>query len=126
MTNILVADQDEIIRRIIISSLQHSGYKFFQAEDGNKVLESVQKNSIHTIVADWELPEKDGMELLQEIKKIHPQLPVVLMLEMGEQDSKELLDAGAFSVVVKPFNIAERSHPRSHACVTAAWERGLA
>lgn len=107
MANILIADADIGIRQMIMETLQDSNHTFYQAEDGNSAMEMIQKNSIQIVLADREIPGKDGIEMLQEIKKSRPQMPVVLMLGLEEEDSEEILDAGAFAILTKPFNLQD-------------------
>lgn len=107
MANILIADPNPGIRELISESLQDSGHRLLFAEDSTKVQEALQKNLIHLLLADEDLPGQEPMEFVKEIKKQYPQTAVILMTGMGEDESEELLDAGASAVLSKPFNLAD-------------------
>ena len=107
MANILIADSDPAVRQLIATTLRDSGHTLFQAEDGNKTIEVVRSSPIHAVLADRALPGPEAADLIVQIRKLRPQAPVILFADSAEEDPDQLLDAGAFSVVSKPFEVSE-------------------
>ena len=107
MYNILVCDDDKEIVKAIDIYLSKENYKIFKAYNGNEALNIIKNNEIHLVILDIMMPEKDGIETLEEIRKEYT-LPV-LMLSAKSEDSDKIigLDLGADDYVTKPFNPME-------------------
>ena len=84
---ILVADDHSIVRKGIsqIISETENMHVVCEAENGNQVLELLDNEEIHVVVLDINMPDKNGLETLKEIKEKRPNLPV-LILSMYEED----------------------------------------
>ena len=78
MYNILVVDDDKEIVGAIEIYLKKEGYNILKAYNGNQALEKVKENEIHLIILDIMMPEKDGIETLEEIRK-DKSIPVILL-----------------------------------------------
>ena len=107
MYNILVCDDDKEIVKAIDIYLSKEGYNILKAYNGNEALDIIKNNEIHLVILDIMMPEKDGIETLQEIRKEYS-IPV-LMLSAKSEDSDKIigLDLGADDYVTKPFNPME-------------------
>lgn len=107
MYNILVCDDDKEIVKAIDIYLSKENYKVFKSYNGNEALNIIKNNEIHLVILDIMMPEKDGIETLEEIRKEYT-LPV-LMLSAKSEDSDKIigLDLGADDYVTKPFNPME-------------------
>lgn len=107
MYNILVVDDDKEIVKAIDIYLSKEGYNIIKAYNGNQAIEEVNKNEIHLIILDIMMPEKDGLETLEEIRK-DKAIPVILLSAKSEDyDKIEGLNLGADDYITKPFNILE-------------------
>lgn len=107
MYNILVVDDDKEIVKAIEIYLEKEGYKIFKAYNGEQALNVIQENEIHLILLDIMLPEKDGIETLQEIRK-NKTIPVILVSAKSEDyDKIGGLNSGADDYITKPFNPLE-------------------
>lgn len=107
MYNILVVDDDKEIVKAIDIYLSKEGYNIIKAYNGNQAIEEVNRNEIHLIILDIMMPEKDGLETLEEIRK-DKAIPVILLSAKSEDyDKIEGLNLGADDYITKPFNPLE-------------------
>ena len=107
MYNILVVDDDKEIVNAIEIYLSQEGYKIIKAYDGEEALEKLKENEIHLIILDIMMPNKDGIETLQEIRK-NKTIPVIMLSAKSEDYDKIAgLNTGADDYVTKPFNPLE-------------------
>ena len=107
MYNILVVDDDKEIVNAIEIYLKREGYNIVKAYNGNEALEKLLENEIHLIILDIMMPEKDGIETLEEIRKTKT-IPVILLSAKSEDyDKISGLNTGADDYITKPFNPLE-------------------
>lgn len=107
MYNILVVDDDKEIVGAIEIYLKKEGYNIIKAYNGNQALEIVNSKEIHLIILDIMMPEKDGLETLEELRK-DKSIPVILLSAKSEDyDKIGGLNSGADDYITKPFNPLE-------------------
>ena len=107
MYNILVVDDDKEIVNAIEIYLSQEGYHIIKAYDGEEALEKLKEHKIHLIILDIMMPNKDGLETLQEIRK-DKTIPVIMLSAKSEDYDKIAgLNTGADDYVTKPFNPLE-------------------
>lgn len=107
MYNILVVDDDEEIVKAIEIYLGKENYKIYKAYDGEQALKQINKNEIHLVILDIMMPNKDGLETLEEIRK-NQNIPVIMLSAKSEDiDKINGLNIGADDYVTKPFNPVE-------------------
>lgn len=107
MYNILVVDDDKEIVGAIEIYLKKEGYNILKAYNGNQALETIKSNEIHLVLLDIMMPEKDGLETLEEIRK-DKSIPVILLSAKSEDyDKIGGLNLGADDYITKPFNPLE-------------------
>ena len=107
MYNELIVDDDKEIVNAIAIYLKNEGYKIYKAYDGNQAVEKLKEQEIHLIILDIMMPEKDGIETLEEIRK-EKTIPVIMLSAKSEDyDKIEGLNAGADDYITKPFNPLE-------------------
>ena len=107
MYNILVVDDDREIVGAIEIYLKKEGYNIIKAYNGNETLQKVKENDIHLIILDIMMPEKDGLETLEELRK-DKSIPVILLSAKSEDyDKIGGLNQGADDYITKPFNPLE-------------------
>jgi excisionase family DNA binding protein len=103
--NILVVDDEEIIRSLFKKTLEELGHKVVAAETGLEGLKLVKQQDFAMVFLDLKMPGMDGAELFRQIKTIRPQLPVIIIT--GHPDSDIMARALAqapFGLMNKPFN----------------------
>ncbi len=111
MKNILVLDDDPSILSLFGQFFESAGYSVTLAPDGKEGLRSVKAKKPDLIITDIMMPEMDGLELLMEIKRHHPEIPVIAISGgMKIQPVSFLPQAqkfGARRVFIKPVSLAD-------------------
>ena len=104
----LIADDFSTARRIIKNSLQELGFICLEAENGEQALEIIEQTTINLLIADIHMPDKSGLELLEDIRAddILKDIPVILtMIEPLDQIITEGEELGMTAYLVKPFDV---------------------
>lgn len=105
---VLVVDDEEEIRELITKYLIRGGMQVTQADCGRKALNMIAGNEFNLIILDIMMNDMDGFEVLKEIRKDKPHLPVILLSARQEDYDKILgFGLGADDYVTKPFSPAE-------------------
>ncbi|MCL4851321.1 MAG: response regulator [Bryobacteraceae bacterium] len=108
MAKALVVDDSKAVRMILAKILKELGYEVREAENGRGALEVIEaeKNAVALVLADWNMPEINGLDLLKRLRQ-NPELSslVVVMVttETGLDQMMAALEAGANEYVMKPF-----------------------
>jgi two-component system chemotaxis response regulator CheY len=108
MSKALVVDDSKAVRMILARTLKDLGYEVREAGNGREALEVIaaEQNSVQLVLADWNMPEMNGLELLTHLRK-QPELASMLVVmvttetELGQMAAA--LDAGANEYIMKPF-----------------------
>lgn len=108
--SILLVDDEPHSLFSISEVLREEGFQTITARDGKEALEKLKTNSIDLIITDEKMPDLNGMDLLLEVKKTHPDIPVILITAFGSISlAVEALKKGAYYFFEKPiFNNLER------------------
>lgn len=105
---ILVVEDDLSILTGLSMNLRYEGYEVLQAQDGRKGLQKVIDEQPDLIVLDVMLPEMNGFEVLEELKKRGNTIPIVVLSAKGVETDRVMgLNLGADDYVVKPFGLQE-------------------
>lgn len=105
---ILTIEDDAAIRRGIVDALRFAGYDPQQASRGDDGLQLALTGAFDLILLDLVLPGGDGLEILQQVRRMRPTLPVIILTARGEEaDRVRGLREGADDYVVKPFSVNE-------------------
>jgi two-component system response regulator HydG len=105
---ILVVDDEQIVRESLANWLKEDGYQVESAESGPQALERIQSASFHIVLLDLKMPEMNGIQVLQEIKKNFSDIEVIIMTAYGSiHTAVEAIKEGAFDYIVKPFDPEE-------------------
>ena len=107
MTNVLIIDDENQIRKFLDIALRAQGYKTLLAENGQKGLELLALQGADLVILDLGLPDLDGYEVLSELRTWSHVPVIVLSVRANEEEKVKLLGAGANDYVTKPFSVQE-------------------
>ncbi len=105
MSKILIIEDEAAIRRVLtkILSEENESYKVEEAEDGLQGLEKVKNEEYDLILCDIKMPKMDGVEVLEAVKKIKPEIPMVMISGHGDLETAiNTMRLGAFDYISKP------------------------
>ena len=111
MANILVVDDESIVRRTLRAVLERAGHTVAEAEDGNRCLASVKANLPDLILMDIIMPDREGVETISALRKSGVSVPIVAMSGGGQTGGLLFLETaamlGATRTMAKPVRNAE-------------------
>jgi len=105
MSRILIIEDEAAIRRVLtkILSEENEAYQVEEAEDGSIGYEKIAQNDYDLVLCDIKMPKMDGVELLQAVKKIKPEIPIVMISGHGDMETAiQTMRLGAFDYISKP------------------------
>ena len=101
---ILVIDDDNVVRQSIVAYLEDSGFDVIEAASGNDGLEVILQQEPDVVITDLRMPEVDGLTILKTVREIKPHIPVIVVSGMGVvRDVIDALRLGAADYLVKPL-----------------------
>jgi DNA-binding response OmpR family regulator len=107
-SHLVVVEDEPAIRRGVVDALCASGYAVVEAADGVRGLEEAVRPGVDLVLLDLLMPRRDGLEVLAELRKVRPTLPVIILTARGSEDDRVRgLKRGADDYVVKPFSARE-------------------
>ncbi|MDQ7783187.1 MAG: sigma-54 dependent transcriptional regulator [Desulfomonilaceae bacterium] len=105
MTTVLVVDDEKNYLVVLEDMLEDEGYRVLTASSGSEALEIIQAKPVDTVLSDIKMPGMSGIDLLDRIKQVDPDLPVILMTAYAEVDQAvEAMKKGALDHLQKPFD----------------------
>ena len=105
MSKILVIEDEAAIRRVLVKILseENDAYQVEEAEDGLVGIEKIKKDDFDLVLCDIKMPKMDGVEVLEAVKKIKPETPMVMISGHGDLDTAvNTMRLGAFDYISKP------------------------
>jgi two-component system, NtrC family, nitrogen regulation response regulator NtrX len=105
MSKILIIEDEAAIRRVLtkILSEENDTYKVEEAEDGIQGLEKIKNNDYDLVLCDIKMPKMDGVEVLEAVKNIKPEIPMVMISGHGDMETAiQTMRLGAFDYISKP------------------------
>jgi two-component system nitrogen regulation response regulator NtrX len=105
MANILLIEDESAIRRVLgkILTEESKGYMVTEAVDGLEGIELIRDNDYDLVLCDIKMPKMDGVEVLEAMKKIKPDIPIVMISGHGDLDTAvNTMRLGAFDYISKP------------------------
>jgi diguanylate cyclase (GGDEF)-like protein len=105
---VLVVDDEEQMRKLIVSLLSHKGHQCVTVSNGLEALDKITEDKFDAVITDIVMPEIDGITLTKELSKRYQNLPVMVVTGHAEEYSAETAVAsGAREFINKPFSISE-------------------
>lgn len=108
MARILIAEDDEAVRNLVMRALDEEGHNLTTANDGGEALDILKKRNgaFDLLLADVKMPTMDGVALAMAAGRDHPELPIMLMTGYADQRERAHgLDALVHDVIAKPFSV---------------------
>lgn len=104
---VLVVDDSQVIRTIIIKELQNSGVtQVEQAEDGLEAMRKLANKQYDAVTLDITMPKADGLEVLRHIKQKTPTTKIIMVTSMNHKDTvMEAVKTGIDDYLIKPFSV---------------------
>jgi len=100
---IIVADDDDELRSIIVKLLETAGWDVLEAENGQVALDLARERTPQAVLLDLAMPVRGGQETLEELLSLYPDLPVVILTGQGDiERAVEAMKKGAFDFLTKP------------------------
>ena len=124
MATILLIDDEASIRRTLKEILEFEKYQVLEAPDGYVAIEIFKKSPIDVVLLDIKMPKMDGLEVLDFLQEINPEIPVIMISGHGSSDTAvEAVKKGAFDYISKPPDlnrllITLRNAQERHSLVT--------
>jgi DNA-binding NtrC family response regulator len=101
---VLVVDDDEGVRRVLVRWVSDIGHVVKAAESAEKALEIISEGGIDVALCDVRMPGRDGIWLIGQLGRLHPDIAIVLATGLVEMDPMVTLRPGVVGYIVKPFN----------------------
>jgi len=106
--NILVIDDEAAQRDVLTGYLKKKGYKIFSASSGKEGIETARTNSVDIILSDFKMPDLNGIEVLENVKKLNPEISFVIVTAYGTvENAVKAMRLGAFDYISKPVDLDE-------------------
>ncbi len=105
MAKILIVEDEAAIRRVLVKILseENDAYQVEEAQDGLEGIEKIKKEDYDLVLCDIKMPKMDGVEVLEAVKKIKPEIPIVMISGHGDLDTAvNTMRLGAFDYISKP------------------------
>ncbi len=103
---VLIVEDDEVIREFLADSLAMKGYDASWVGDGAQALTHLESNPVDLILSDVRMPEIGGVELSHQVRKLYPQIPVVLITGVHAKERDTILaKSAAVACLPKPLRI---------------------
>lgn len=106
--SILIIDDEDAQRNVLKGYLEKKSYKIYSASSGNEGINLVHNNLIDIVLSDFKMPDKTGLEVLDEVKKINPEISFVILTAYGTiENAVKTMRLGAFDYIPKPVDLDE-------------------
>ena len=106
---ILVVDDDTIMRETLRDILLFEGFSVSSADGGSQAISQLSDESFDLVITDILMPQRDGLEVITEAKKMYPKMQIIAISGGGYISSDTYLrmatDAGADDIISKPFDV---------------------
>lgn len=107
---ILIAEDDNLIRKTIEIKLAKDGYTIISCAEGNEAVESIRTELPDVVLTDIMLPSVSGLEIVSAVKSMEKPIKVIVLSTMGQENIvEEAFKLGADDYMTKPFSLTELS-----------------
>jgi two-component system, chemotaxis family, chemotaxis protein CheY len=105
MSKVLVVDDSGTMRKIVIRALNNAGFPdTVEAADGAEALTVFQANPVSLVMTDWNMPNRNGLDLVRDIRSLGSKVPIFMITTEAEKERVlEAIQAGVTDYLMKPF-----------------------
>jgi two-component system phosphate regulon response regulator PhoB len=110
MAKILLAEDEEVLRMLVVDTLEDEGHEIDEACDGEEAIKLIKQNDYDLILLDYMMPIYTGLEVIQYIRQILEKKDVKIMMlsaKSQQADQQRVLEAGANYFMAKPYSPLE-------------------
>ena len=111
MAGILIVDDDDLTRGVMKRILETGNHTIFQADNGREALQVISPAAIDLVITDILMPERDGLDVIAELRGTHPWVKVLAYSGGGVLRDLDVLsfakEVGAHAAIQKPFSISD-------------------
>lgn len=126
MARILVIDDDHDYRTILREFIENRGHTVLEADNASSGTDIFLREKIDLVVSDFMMPEKSGMELLSELKAIHPKVLFIMVTGFASlETAKQAMRLGAYDLLSKPVDMDQLSTVMQRALSTIELQSNL-
>ncbi|WP_246944011.1 response regulator transcription factor [Bacillus pinisoli] len=107
---ILLAEDEEVLRMLVVDTLEDEGYQVEEASDGEEALQCISKNDYDLIILDYMMPVFTGLEVIEKVRSMPERKGVKIMMlsaKSQQSDQEKVKEAGANYFMSKPFSPLE-------------------
>ncbi|GGM18869.1 hypothetical protein GCM10011351_00830 [Paraliobacillus quinghaiensis] len=107
MKKILLAEDEEVLRMLIVDTMEDEGYEIDEAVDGKEALEKIEQADYDLLILDYMMPQVTGLEVIENIRKnpLKKDAKILMLSAKNQQSEQEkILDIGADYFMSKPFS----------------------
>ena len=107
---ILIAEDDSVIRELLTAMLKTSGYELITATDGIEAVDAFRNHGekVHLVITDIGMPRMNGMEAIQEIRKLSASVPIMILSIWEEKEYRRIAEENHVKEYMKkPFDVNE-------------------
>ncbi|MDR3256923.1 MAG: response regulator [Endomicrobium sp.] len=105
---ILIVDDEQAIRELLITEFFKLGYEVFSAINGEEAIAKIKTEKVNIVITDMKMPKVDGLDLLKVVKEQFPETEVIIITGYATiENALDAMRSGAYDFVQKPFNIDE-------------------
>lgn len=110
MAKILLAEDEEVLRMLVVDTLEDEGYEIDEACDGQEAIELIKENEYDLILLDYMMPVYTGLEVIQQVRELPEKKHMKIMMlsaKSQQADQQRVLEAGADYFMAKPYSPLE-------------------
>ena len=105
---ILIADDEAVLRKVLVRNFEAEGYRVLEAADGEEALQLAHSHAVALIVLDIMMPKINGYHVCSSLRKEGNRVPIIMLTARGDTNDRiDGFELGADDYVVKPFSIKE-------------------
>ena len=106
--NILIIDDEQTQREVLTGYLNKKGYHILSAESGEEGIKLISRNSVDIVLSDFKMPDRTGLEVLEEVKRINPEISFVIITAYSTvENAVKAMRLGAYDYISKPVDLDE-------------------